>query len=259
MPFPRQKKTIVKENYLCLNTDNMTVTHIKNFMVESAIPSFCYGCKKPKTYLCEDCFEILKYMPHPICPHCKAALGMGKLREDCRRELNLNRIFSCADYTDVKIKSLIKDLKYNYSFSLARPLAEFAHWWLSKHEYADEIKNNVDLIIPVPVHKSKLKERGFNHTEKLAKHLGQLLDIPVVELLIKTRKTIPQAKTKNKDERSKNLKNVFSVTSIGQIKGKRVLIVDDVVTTGSTLRECAKVLRKNGAEEIWGLTIAQEL
>ncbi|OGZ62826.1 MAG: hypothetical protein A3H51_01395 [Candidatus Spechtbacteria bacterium RIFCSPLOWO2_02_FULL_38_8] len=235
---------------------------IKNSIIESLVPSFCYGCKKPKTYLCEDCFEIINYISHPICPHCKAALGMGKLREDCKRELNLNRIFSCADYKDIRIRALIKDLKYNYAFSLALPLSHFAYWWLLKHEYADEIKENIDLIIPVPLHKSKFKKRGFNHAEYLAKHLGALLNIPIANnFLIKTRSTKPQAEAKTKEEREENLKKVFSTTGPPEapVVGKNILLVDDVLTTGSTLRECAHVLRKNGAKEVWALTIAQEL
>lgn len=247
----------------------MKLTQIKNLTIESLLPSYCYGCRRQGTYLCQDCFEITNSLPHPICPHCKTALGMGKLHNNCKKELKLNRLFSCADYSDLRINSLIKDLKYKHAFALAEPLAEFAYWWLAKNEYLNEIKNNVDLIIPVPLHKSKLKKRGFNHASHVAKHLGVLLDIPLEDgLLIKTQKTKPQTETENKNERQKNLKNAFSVISdipSGSTTGKKVLLVDDVVTTGSTLAECAQTLRypykdslKRGTREVWALTIAQD-
>ena len=245
----------------CSLSPIMLLSQIKNFVIESVIPSYCYGCKKENTYLCEDCFEIINSFSKSICPHCKQALPFGKLPDTCRHELSLNRIFSCADYKDVRIKKLIKDLKYNYSFALAKPLAEFGYWWLQKNEYTDEIKNNVSLIVSVPLHKNKLKKRGFNHAEYLARHFGKLLDIPVANnFLIKTRPTIPQVETKTKEERQENLKNAFSTigTPGVPIVSTNVLLIDDVLTTGSTLRECAKVLRKNGVKEVWALTIAQD-
>lgn len=247
----------------------MKLARIKNLTIESLLPSYCYGCREQGTYLCQDCFEIINSLPHPICPHCKAALGMGKLRDDCKKELGLIRLFSCADYNDVRINSLIKDLKYKYAFVLSRPLAEFTYWWLAKNEYLDEIKNSIDLIVPVPLHKSKQKERGFNHASHIAKYLSALLDIPVEDnLLIKTKKTKPQAETENKNERQKNLKHAFGILSpnpLGLTTGKKILLIDDVITTGSTLRECAQTLRypykdslKQGVKEVWALTVAQD-
>jgi len=253
----------VENIVLCQNAEqNMQISKIKNLILESLIPSYCYGCGRAETYLCEDCFEVIDSLPHSVCPHCKAGLGMGKLRKDCRRQLNLNRVFSCADYRDTRIKKLINDLKYNYSFALSEPLAHFAYWWLARNEYLDVVQQNIDVIIPVPVHKSKLKKRGFNHAQKIAQHLGEALDIRAESnLLIKTTKTKPQVETENKQERQENIKGTFEViydTVDNSLAGKNILLIDDVVTTGSTLSECSKVLRQSSVKEVWALTMAQD-
>lgn len=243
----------------------MQASDAKNFVIKSLFPANCYGCKRKGTYLCSDCFEITNYFPHSICPHCRQALPLGKLPDICKDDIGLDRLFSCVDYSDVRIKHLIKDLKYKYAAALATPLSEFVYWWLARNEYIDELKNNIDLIIPVPIHKSKFKKRGFNHAASIAQHLGMLLDIPVADnLLIKIKKTKPQIETEDKDERQKNVTNAFELntSTIGvlgtPIVSKKILLIDDVITTGSTLNECAKALRRNGTTEIWALTIAQD-
>jgi len=118
---------------LCVSIyKNMQLTNIKNFTIESLFPANCYGCKRKGTYLCSDCFEITKYFDRPICPHCHQALSLGKLPNICYKELGLDRLFSCVDYSDIRIKSLIRDLKYKYASALATPLSEFVYWWLLK-------------------------------------------------------------------------------------------------------------------------------
>lgn len=110
----------------------------------------------------------------------------------------------------------------------------------------------------VPLEKKRLKSRGYNQAEVLAKELSQILEIPlIVDNLVKTRKTLPQAKLSAK-ERGENVKNAFSVKNPAEIIGKKIFLIDDVYTTGSTMEECATVLKNAGARQVWGVAIARE-
>ena len=113
-------------------------------------------------------------------------------------------------------------------------------------------------LIPVPLFKRKLKKRGFNQAEEIAKELSRVLKIPLIsDNLIKTKETPPQVNLSEK-EREENLKNAFFCKNPALIKQKKIFLIDDVYTTGSTMEECAKTLKQSGAKEIWGIVVARE-
>jgi len=131
------------------------------------------------------------------------------------------------------------------TFALQALGREESLWW------------GVDIIIPVPLFPEKQKKRGFNQASVLAKELARQKDIELIEgQLIKVKRTLPQTSLEASDRR-KNLKGAFEVVHDQRIKGKTVLLVDDVYTTGSTLQECSLVLMKAGTLEVRALTIAQ--
>lgn len=114
---------------------------------------------------------------------------------------------------------------------------------------------NVDLLIPIPLHKSRRRKRGFNQAELIAKKLGKELKIPVsTDSLLRIRKTSPQ-KELNDQERKSNLKNAFQVVN-NDVKLKKVLLIDDIYTTGSTIDAAASVLLEHGAEKVYFLSIS---
>ncbi|MDX1607601.1 MAG: phosphoribosyltransferase family protein [Candidatus Spechtbacterales bacterium] len=231
---------------------------IKNMVTESLFPSFCYKCKKTGTYLCNECLWQLKALYEPTCPHCDLRLPFGKLPPKCKSELKLNRIFTCGLYSDNALGDMIRDMKYKYARALASPLSTFALWQLEQGAYLNTIKENADVIIPVPMHKRKLKKRGFNQAELIARHLSDIINVPVkTETLIKTNRTIPQVKTDSRKERLQNLEGVFEVSN-DSVKNKTILLVDDVITTGSTMRQCAIALNSAGTKEVWGLAVLKD-
>jgi len=196
-----------------------------------------------------------------MCPHCDVRLPEGILSSVCRKKLNLDRVFICSLYRDETINSLIKSLKYRSAHSLAKPLGDFVWWWLKKEKYLDSLKNNIDIILPIPSHIKKGKRRGFNHADKLARQLSLLSGIPSISNgLIKIKNTESQVETSSKEERIKNVKDSFEMNSAfaQNLKGKNILLIDDVITTGSTISECAKTLREGGAKEVWALAIAKD-
>ena len=143
-------------------------------------------------------------------------------------------------------------MKYEKKKSLTKPLGNL----LIEH-----VKNNgrlerIDFIVPVPLHKKRLREREFNQSALLACLVGRNFNKPVLESnLIRTRLTTPQVELDRK-ERRRNVKGAFGVKKPEEIKGKSLLLIDDVRTTGATLKECHKVLRQAGAKEIHILTLA---
>jgi ComF family protein len=116
-----------------------------------------------------------------------------------------------------------------------------------------------DILVPVPLHKKRVRERGYNQSALLAKKLGKLRNIPVIDdCLVRQENTPPQARTNNLEERQLNVEGVFSCSD-DSLKEKRVILVDDVSTSGSTLNACAEVLKEAGAESVWGLVLAREI
>jgi ComF family protein len=117
----------------------------------------------------------------------------------------------------------------------------------------------VDRLIPVPLHPKRLRERGYNQSVLLARELGKLINLPVVEnYLVRQRHTPSQARTSTVDERLNNVADAFTCRGKG-LQGKRVLLIDDVATSGATLDTCAATLKANGVASVWGLVSAREI
>ncbi|GAI27128.1 unnamed protein product [marine sediment metagenome] len=109
----------------------------------------------------------------------------------------------------------------------------------------------------MPLDKKRLKRRGFNQAEEIAKVLSEILDIPLInDALLKIKETLPQVKLSEKD-REENIKGIFLCQKPEKIKNKKTLLVDDVYTTGSTMEEAARILKKAGAKEVWGIAVAR--
>lgn len=159
----------------------------------------------------------------------------------------------CVGYHEEALRQAVLNLKFRRERGLARPLAELMAAELRRR--MDEWRP--DLLIPVPMHWLRVWERGFNHTQALAAEVSRAAGIPALEALRRTRPAPPQVGL-HADERRRNLSGVFAMVNAVSVAGRRVVVLDDVRTTGSTLSECAGTLRKAGAAEVFGLTITFE-
>lgn len=145
----------------------------------------------------------------------------------------------------------IQHFKYYGRTSLSRPLAAYLVGYLQNHALT------FDYVVPVPLHPERLAFRGYNQSELLAHELGQAHHLPVrTDLIHRARHTQPQA-TLNRQQRVENVRDAFLPTQPGRLKGERILLIDDVCTTGSTLRACALALNEAGAGDIWALAVAR--
>lgn len=204
------------------------------------------GTRKYKvlTYL-KDSFLSIIYPIPSVCLSCNKELEDGGLCDKCRNTIkainSINYIeevpvYSCAYYS-YAIKELIFNLKYRSDFNSGRLLVELAIDKIKK----DNIK--FDYIIFVPSSKKRLKEKGFNQCEFLAKEISKVLEVPYLDVLSKSN-AIKEQKILNKAEREKNIKNAFKLKNKRILENKKVLLIDDVITTGFTIEECIRELKK---------------
>ena len=243
--------------------DNKT-NKSKEFILDLFFPKFCLGCRKEGIYLCDDCRALLDISEfhYCLCNKKPQRLLPEQKNGKCDRCKNkkLSGLYSALPYKEKQLtKKLIYQFKYQpYLKDLAKTLASIIieHLVLSGKN-TDEIWNN-GILIPIPLDKKKIKIRGYNQAEELAKELSKILQIPVIsDSLIKIKSTKPQMEL-SKEEREKNLENAFTIKNPEKISGKKIFLVDDVYTTGSTMEECAKILKNASIEQVWGIALARE-
>jgi len=240
------------------------VDNTKEFLLDLFFPKFCLGCKKEGTYLCDDCRGILDIaeFDYCLCDTKPMRLPPDSKSGRCQRcqDKKLSGLYSALPYKEKQLtRKLIYQFKYQpYLKDLSKTLASILieHFVLSGKN-TDEIWDN-SVLIPIPLDKNKLKIRGYNQAEELGKELSKVLKIPLVSgNLIKIKPTKSQMEL-TKAEREKNLSGAFQIKNPEEMSGKKIFLLDDVYTTGSTMQECAKTLREVGLKNIWGIALARE-
>lgn len=229
------------------------------------LPPRCAYCGKiiaDEHGICAKCFKKLHFISEPYCKICgtpfenetEIATSSHFICPNCASKKRITRFNRSAVIYDDFSKKALLSFKFQDKTSLSKL---FAKWLkISAH---DILEQGIDVIIPVPLSYKRLIARKYNQAAVLASELSKLINVPVLPLtLIKTRHTKPQAKLKE-NLRAQNIKNAYSVKNSAQIKGKRVLLIDDIMTTGSTLNECARTLLKAGAKTVDTLTVARTL
>ena len=230
-------------------------------LLDVILPPLCHVCRSfiPNAgtiHICPACREKLPQVSSPHCPVCGIPFtGTGEDHR-CGACLTNPPHFDTARAAflyEGAIRDLIHSFKYKQHTHLRRPLA-FLTLEMARELVSDLAPN---IIIPVPLHRSRLRQRGFNQAVLLGRTLSQQLNLPLLpDTLIRTRPTEPQINL-SATERMVNVKGAFSVNRPGLIAGKRILLLDDVMTTGSTMNECAKELKKAGADVVIAATIAR--
>jgi ComF family protein len=242
-------------------------------------PIECFGCEREDTWLCSECFNKIIFRKSQSCLDCKTENQWGEFCNNCCERYYLDGVWIAADYEQELVAKLIKSYKYHFvkdiSLILAKILIQFLDGKINETKNFDfkiagldwkmfdqikarpkvllDFQNN--LIMPVPLSKKRLKWRGFNQAEIIANILADNFKLEIdAKNLKRIKNTKPQAKL-NERERRNNLADCFSWLG-DKLNGRNIILVDDVATTGSTLNECAKVLKQAGASEVWGLVVA---
>ena len=213
-------------------------------------------------------WEALKYFLFPPhCPNCRkivdesyqlcAACEEKILRVDFydRKILPLDKILRVTKYRDGS-RELLHKLKFDNNLNVLPPLKKILDD-VSNREEILQLLSGVDFAVPVPLHQGRFKERGFNQTEKIFGDWLAKKNLPLRNFLVRTQST-PKLYKLGRAEREKILSGVFAATGKVNLRGQNILIVDDIFTTGTTCRECAKVLKSLGAEKIFVLAFAAD-
>lgn len=206
------------------------------------------------SHFCHECWVEIEFISNPYCLQCSIPLPVDYLGEQCvacaehSPKFDMSRaVFKYDDLT----KKMIHDFKFNDKTIYAKGFSELMH------RFGRELMEESDVIIPVPIHPARLRKRKYNHAALLATRIGVLMDIPVeVDAISKITKTQAQVGLSRK-ERIKNLRDSFEVSNHDAVKGKKVALIDDVMTTGATANECARVLKRAGAKRVYIITLAR--
>ena len=235
------------------------IKKIKDKILDVLFPEYsCYVCGRelvfPKNHVCDRCLKSMIAITGNMCKKCGMPVPEGNgYCDTCKnREYAFDTARACYHYNDTSGK-IVMDLKYNKKKFVVPFIA------MEMLLRLEDFGVMPDIIIPVPISNKRYKERGFNQAELIADEMSSLtgekikVDATIVEKAIDS---IPQARLKGK-ERLKNLNGAFKIRERKSLKGKNVLIIDDVYTTGSTVNEVAKVLRKLHPDTINVLTFAK--
>ncbi len=237
------------------------IVSIKEAFLDTLFPLRCVFCDsarvEPKSFLCHECRESVRLVSHPFCNQCGLPTSGLALQSGgfCGRCLAAPPPYLRARYGVYYVGQLREALirfKYYAALNLGNTLSDFLTAAFYRHYDSTEF----DVIMPVPVHRKRLFKRGFNQAVILAAKLSSKVMLPLDRRsLIKVKDTVPQARLP-RAERIKNLRSSFGIVDDGNVREKRVLLIDDVATTGSTIAEATKTLLKAGASRVDALVLA---
>ncbi|MDD5731413.1 MAG: ComF family protein [Patescibacteria group bacterium] len=269
----------------------------RNFVFDLLFPRTCLGCGVEGQWICGECLKTIDIIKQPFCPECRRPSEAGEFCHFCRGGVSppaLDGIFICANFGEGVLKEVIHHFKYNYIFDIGNILGKMMAGKLRQENKKAKKQENTkiprcdqweypqvgppdfpefDLVISVPLHKKRLRQRGFNQAEILAREIIKMYRSTLrfkagalnQHILVRKKYTTPQAEL-DREQRLNNLKDVFVFVGNNanirnshgcSLRGKNILLVDDITTTGTTLEECAKVLKLNGARSVWGIVLAK--
>ena len=240
----------------------MSFYEVLNFVLDFIYPEniSCILCDKPikkvNTYsLCKDCFKELNFIQDgcikcgkPIIYHSLEKLDLCGCSYCFNKSFYFDKAISCIEYSDIS-KSMILGFKYKNKTYMAKYISNIMK------EKLDLENIKFDYITFVPLHKKRMRKRGFNQSEKIAKELGKMIDIPILDCIYRKSNT-NRLYNLNRKERKIELKNAFLVKeNINYANGKNILLIDDIFTTGSTVNEISKLLKLNNVNKIFVMTL----
>jgi ComF family protein len=231
-------------------------------LADIIFPPRCISCDKvliseENRHFCSDCYSQISFVRSPICMQC----GIPFVSEDqndhlCGECLTSKPGFSiarCVGRYETTLLHCIHQFKYREKIGYGKILGKL----MAEYEYPMFKISDYSLIIPVPLHLKRLRERGFNQSVVLAREIAERFSLPIEFMMLKRHTyTEPQVNLGRK-ERESNVKGAFKVLDTGKISGEKIILVDDVYTTGSTVKECARVLMNCKAKDVAVLTLAR--
>jgi ComF family protein len=220
-------------------------------LLDLFFPPRCVACKRRGAWFCARCRSQIETIAAPLCVHCGQGTEGEPICATCKQHPPKLDGLRAAGYLEGTLRLAIHAFKYTGVRELAAPLGEVLAEGYARYSLP------ADLIVPVPLHEARRNQRGFNQSLLLAEQLSTHTHLPVNQHdLLRLRDTASQVGLRALDRR-KNVHGAFAWQG-GSLKGRQVLLIDDVCTTGATIEACAAALLAAGAANVWGLTLARE-
>jgi len=231
--------------------------------VDLFYPPQCSLCNKTLTgeekYICNNCFDSLPLIKSPHCPECSRPIrtrnGENQVCGICRIQPNkkIIKTIAAGEYQN-SLKRIIHLYKYERQQFLSKLFAEI----IAEQAIKMKTTENIDLLVPIPLHWTRKRWRGFNQSREICRNISPLINIPVIpnSAFCRIRKTTPQVQL-NAASRAENIRGAFIVRKPEHIKNKNIALVDDVLTTGATSNECSRILLRSGAKSVSLFIIAR--
>ncbi len=233
---------------------NHKMYHFYMSILDVIFPKFCLGCSFLGQYLCQNCQKKLKYLDKDACFYCKKNSYFGLTHPKCFRKNGLDGNLSIFYYNSF-FKKILKNIKYRLVLDVWKELkTTIPPKKIEKIFLFKKLKKEF-FIQPVPLHENKLKERGFNQAQLIADYFNDYLGLPMIDALTRKKNTSSQAQTKTRQQRRRNLIGAFVAKT--EAKNKNIILIDDVITSGATIKEAARALKKAGAQQVFSLTLAK--
>lgn len=224
-------------------------------ILDFLFPKRCVSCQKFGEYFCKKCLSQIQFVQNQACPVCQRPSITGATHYRCQTKLSLDGLISAVYYLG-PARAAIHKLKYRWVFNIANDLVKLI---TTKINFAKLFPQERFIVLPIPLHPARESLRGFNQSEKLAKILAKKLNWEIANNILKrVKNTKPQTELPAA-ERRKNVSGAFKVVKPAAVRGKNFILVDDLVTTGSTLKSAGFVLKRAGVASVWGLTFARTL
>lgn len=238
----------------------------RDFFIDLIFPIECLSCGGAGEWLCLACFHKIKINAKQFCIVCGKKKELGRICRSCSSGWSLDGLWMAGCYDDELMGRLVKFLKYYFVKDLSEVLGKFLSLFVrdlvNRNNFWQErplkILQNLNevLVIPIPLHLKRERFRGFNQANLIAEKLSRNLKIEINAVdLVRTKHTKAQAKLK-KEDRLKNIIGSFAWQG-SSLNKRKIILLDDVATSGATLNEAAKVLKEAGAGEVWGLVVAR--
>jgi len=223
-------------------------------ILDVLFPSLCVGCTaelEKGAVLCNACMQTIHLHRSLFCGKCGARLpGGNKICHSSHPYI----LAAAGRYADETLRNLIHTLKFKRARSAAKTLAHLATRYLKQCD----IDLTDYVLVPIPLSRKRERERGFNQTTLIANTLAPILNLEINErVLARTRHTTPQTELEDFDARVYNIQDCFTIVEPSSLKTRNILLLDDVTTSGATLSEASRALKKAGAKRIVGLVIAK--
>jgi competence protein ComFC len=223
------------------------IKRLGGFVTDLVFPVSCLVCGTEGSYLCQNCQAKLPRMEKQQCLVCQKPAPYGKTHPECVTRNSVDGAIAGLTHSHKFVQNIIRTFKYDFVSRLALPLSQILVETINDQGLENYFQNFI--VVPVPLHKRRFNWRGFNQASLLSQTLADQLKVPIDEqLVVRQKYTEPQVRL-SADQRKRNMDNAFKL--IGDARDKKLLLVDDMVTSGSTANELAKLLKSAKTAEVW--------